>query len=240
MAGPRIEPETDLRDLEAQLRYRFQNPELLRRALTHSSFAFENPEAGPSNERLEFLGDAVLNLVVSDLLLRANPGVAEGRLTRWRAALVNTRYLAHLAKKMRLGNFLRLGRGEEHQGGRQKPSLLADALEAVIAAIYLDGGLEAARKVIDAWLAESLGGLDQATAVMDYKTLLQEMVQKNFKQTPEYDVMAEDGPAHARIFTVAVRIGEQILARGRGRSKKEAAQEAAKAALAILTATSNS
>lgn len=223
-----------LADLEARLGYRFRQPALLQQALVHSSYAFENPEAGPDNERLEFLGDAVLNLMVSDLLVTAYPAAQEGQLTRWRAGLVNSRSLASLAQQLHLGAHLLLGRGEEQQGGRQKPSVLADALEAVIGAVYLDGGLTAVRQVVSRLLGEKLRQLPGEVSEIDYKTRLQELLQKKTKQTPVYEIVAVQGPPHARRFTVAVRLGSALLGLGSGRSKKEAAQRAAAAALQDL------
>lgn len=223
-----------LADLEARLGYRFRQPALLQQALVHSSYAFENPEVGPNNERLEFLGDAVLNLMVSDLLVTAYPAAQEGQLTRWRAGLVNSRSLASLAQQLHLGAHLLLGRGEEQQGGRQKPSVLADALEAVIGAVYLDGGLTAVRQVVSRLLGEKLRQLPGEVSEIDYKTRLQELLQKKTKQTPVYEIVAVQGPPHARRFTVAVRLGSALLGLGSGRSKKEAAQRAAAAALQDL------
>lgn len=226
--------QANLAELETRLGYRFQQPALLRQALIHSSYAFENPAAGENNERLEFLGDAVLNLVVSDFLLTAYPGAQEGQLTRWRAGLVNSRSLAAVAQKLRLGTFLCLGRGEEQQGGRQKPSVLADALEAVIGAVFLDGGLQAVQQVVAALLGDKIRQLPWEAAEADYKSRLQELLQKQTRQMPTYEIVQTQGPPHDRQFTVAVRLGLETLALGSGKSKKEAAQKAAQAALQLL------
>jgi len=223
-----------LRQLEERLGYAFQTPGWLHQALVHSSYAYESPQAGASNERLEFLGDAVLSLVISDLLLAAFPEASEGDLSHRRAALVNARQLAALARDLDLGDHLRLGRGEERQGGRRKPSVLADALEAVLAAIYLDGGLEAARAVIAALFAPRLQRTKPRRSLGDYKTLLQEYTMRKFTLIPTYHLVSEIGPPHDRSFEVEVRLDEQPLAHGRGPSKKKAAQEAARDALEYL------
>jgi ribonuclease-3 len=216
--------------LEARLGYTFQCRAWLTQALIHSSFAHECPQVGPSNERLEFLGDAVLGLVISDALLTIYPQAPEGSLSRWRAALVNARQLAKMAALLQLGAHLRLGRGEEQQAGRHKPSVLADAFEALVGAIYLDGGYAAAQKVVLALFRESLQDMDRAAPGQDYKTALQEYVQKNFKVSPEYRLLAADGPAHARQFSVEVLVAGTALGVGQGRSKKEASQKAARQA----------
>lgn len=223
----------ELAALEAQLGLTFRDPGLLRQALRHSSYAHENPDQGPSNEQLEFLGDAVLSLTVSHLLLEAFPGSPEGELSQRRAALVNTRTLAAVARRLRLGDFLLLGKGEERQGGRQKPSLLADALEAVLAAVYLDQGLQAAARLVETWLGPLLAAQEESE-VQDAKTRLQEWLQARGQTPPQYEVLEENGPSHARIFRVALRLGGETLAEGRGRSKKAAEQEAARQALSAL------
>lgn len=227
----RTSPE--LAALEAQLGLTFRDPKLLEQALRHSSYVHENPASGHSNEQLEFLGDAVLSLAVSHLLLRTFPDSPEGELSRRRAALVNARTLAAVARRLGLGDFLLLGKGEERQGGRRKTSLLADALEAVLAAVYLDRGLDVAAKLVEAWL-EPLLAAQEELDVQDAKTRLQEWAQARGQAPPEYVVLEESGPSHARIFRVALRLGGQTMAEGRGRSKKAAEQEAARQALAAL------
>jgi len=221
----------ELESLAHRLGYDFQNLGLLDRALRHSSYAHENPESGPSNEQMEFLGDAVLALTVSTLLWERFPASSEGDLSRGRAALVNARQLAALAKHLDLGSHLLLGRGEERQEGRQKPSLLADALEAVLAAVYLDGGLKAAAALTHSWFAPLL---ESILANQDFKTSLQEFTQARYKVSPSYHLLAESGPGHARHFQVEVRLKDAPLAQGEGSSKKQAAQRAARRALEIL------
>jgi len=225
------ERRQELESLARRLDHAFQHLELLDQALRHSSYAHENPESGPSNERLEFLGDAVLALTVSALLLRHFPQASEGDLSRGRAALVNARQLASLARRLGLGGHLLLGRGEERQAGREKPSLLADALEAVLAAVYLDGDLEAAARLTERWFSPLL-----ATTLPweDFKTSLQELTQARYKVSPSYHLMVESGPGHARHFQVEVRLNDTPLAQGEGRTKKQAAQVAARRALEIF------
>jgi ribonuclease-3 len=227
------ERRQELESLEQRLGHRFEALELLDQALRHSSYAHENPASGPSNEQLEFLGDAVLALTVSTLLLERFPENSEGDLSRGRAALVNARQLAGLARRLGLGPHLWLGRGEERQKGREKPSLLADALEAVLAAVYLDGGLEAAANLTERWFSPLM---ETALPWQDYKTSLQELTQARYKASPSYHLMAESGPGHARHFQVEVRLKEAPLARGEGPTKKQAAQVAARRALEILQA----
>jgi ribonuclease-3 len=203
-AGP-SQRERHLKVLARRLGHRFKDLGLLDRALRHSSYAHENPGVGPSNEQLEFLGDAVLSLAVSNLLLVAYPQSSEGELSRGRAALVNARQLAILARQLDLGSQLLLGRGEEQQAGRDKPSLLADALEATLAAVFLDGGLKAAegltRRLFTPFL-ESMG----APFWQDFKTSLQEFTQARDKTSPTYRLLTESGPGHARHFQVEVEL----------------------------------
>jgi ribonuclease III len=225
------ERKGELALLEERLGHRFGNPALLDLALRHSSFVHEQPESGPSNEQLEFLGDAVLALTVSNLLLARFPGHAEGSLSRTRASLVNARQLAALARRLDLGPHLLLGKGEERQAGREKPSLLADALEAVLAAIYLDGGLQAAAALTERWFSPLL---EKGLPWQDFKTALQELTQARHKASPSYHLVAENGPGHARHFRIEVRLQDQSLAFGEGTTKKQAAQEAARRALKIL------
>jgi len=221
----------ELEELAQRLGYRFQNLGLLDQALRHSSYAHEKPESGPSNERLEFLGDAVLALKICTLLLARFPESSEGDLSRLRAALVNARQLAGLARRLGLGNHLLLGRGEERQAGREKPSLLADALEAVLAAVYLDGGPEAAARLTESWFSPLV---EAALPWQDFKTSLQEFTQARYQTWPSYHLLEERGPSHARHFQVEVRLKDLPLARGEGRTKKQAAQAAAGRALKIL------
>ena len=232
---PDLSPERqkDLRTLARRLGHRFKDLRLLDQGLRHSSYAHERPESGPSNEQLEFLGDAVLALTVSDLLLDSFPQSSEGELSRRRAALVNARQLAALARQLDLGPHLLLGRGEESQAGREKPSLLADALEAVLAACFLDGGLKAARKLTH-HLFNPLLETQTRLSWQDFKTGLQEFTQARYKLSPTYHLLEESGPSHHRRFRVEVRLGPEPLAQGDGPSKKQAAQMAARLALERL------
>jgi ribonuclease-3 len=221
----------ELESLAQRLDQRFRNLGLLDQALRHSSYAHDNPHSGPSNERLEFLGDAVLALTVSALLLSRFPESSEGEMSRGRAALVNARQLAALARQLGLGAHLLLGRGEERQDGREKASLLANALEALLGAVYLDGGLEAAARLTERWFSPLIS---TALPGQDFKTSLQEFTHARYKASPAYHLMAESGPGHARHFHVEVRLQDLPLAQGEGRTKKEAEQRAARRALEIL------
>ena len=216
--------------LEKRLNYTFENKELLERALYHSSYANEHRGGFGSNERLEFLGDAVLGMVTADYLFHRHPDLPEGDLTRIRAALVCEQSLHEVAQRLGLGEYIKLGHGEELGGGRKRPSILADAVEAVIAAMYLDGGLEPAQRFI---LAHILNGLAEGEIhhVEDYKTELQERVQRRAGQTLSYTVCAESGPDHNKTFTMAVLLNGSEIGRGTGRTKKEAEQSAARCAL---------
>jgi ribonuclease III len=230
-----------LDDLQRVLRYYFRGIETLLQSLTHRSFAHENPQFQQAdNETLEFLGDAVLGLAVSHLLLERFPHLNEGELSRLRSSIVNERELAKLASGLNLGDCLLLGKGEELTGGRQKPSLLADTLEAVLAAIYLDGGLEATfdvvKRLFGAYLESKTDEDPLKTLDKDYKTQLQELTQARFRLMPGYVLETEDGPDHDKTFYVSVAIESRVLARGSGKSKKEAQQEAARQALIELSA----
>ena len=216
-------------ELQQVLLYQFRNPALLRIALTHTSYANESKVPTTHNERLEFLGDSVLSVVAADYLFHQSDR-PEGELTRMRASLVSEEALFQFAGEIRLGDYLRLGRGEELGGGRNRPSVVSDAFEAVIAALYLDGGLEAARNFILPFLSEG------KTAEDDYKTRLQEVVQQRPGAHLRYEVEGETGPDHAKQFTVAVYRDGERLAEGVGRSKKAAEQHAAQKALRALQA----
>jgi ribonuclease III len=229
---PSLTPErqAELQALSRRLGCRFRDLGILDRALRHSSFTYESPEAGPSNEQLEFLGDAVLALTVSHLLVDTFPEAPEGELSRRRAAMVNARSLAELARRFGLGACLLLGRGEKAQAGHEKPSLLADALEAVLAAAYLEGGFIKARRLVRRWFAPILA--QQGPFVwQDPKTALQELLQARHKMAPTYHLLEESGPSHARRFRVELRLGDKPLARGEGPSKKQAEKRAAELAL---------
>jgi ribonuclease-3 len=207
---------------------------LLERALTHRSYAYENGGL-PTNERLEFLGDSVLGLVVTDTLFRTHPDLPEGQLAKLRAAVVNAKALAGIGRELRLGEHLLLGRGEETTGGRDKSSIVADTVEAVIGAVYLDRGLDVATELVhrlfDPLIAESAG----LGAGLDWKTSLQELCALLGVGVPEY-VVDESGPDHAKSFRAQVRVGTELHGNGQGRSKKEAEQEAAATAYAELSA----
>ena len=224
-----------MQELEKKLNYTFRNQELLREALNHSSYANEHRSQGlGSNERLEFLGDSVLGFVTAEFLFCQHPDLPEGDLTRIRAALVCEGSLVEVAQCLELGAYLKLGKGEEAGGGRQRPSILADATESVFAAVYLDGGMEAARALIHRVLLDK----EQEEAVeerrRDYKTELQELVQRRSNQTLHYEMIGATGPDHARQFTCAVLLNGETAGTGTGRSKKEAEQSAARAALQAL------
>jgi ribonuclease-3 len=220
--------------LEEKLSYAFRDASLCEAALTHKSWMNETqlPER-TDNERLEFLGDAVLALVTSDLLMRQFPGHPEGDLSKARAAIVNEAGLARVAEMLVLGQWIFLGRGEEQAGGRQKRSLLANAFEALIGAVYLDGGFTSAFQVAERLLAPIISDVPSA-ASKDYKSRLQELAQAKLQMAPSYAVLSEQGPDHAKTFEVAILIGEKEYGRAFGRSKKEAQQSAAELALAIM------
>ncbi len=219
--------------LQALIGYEFRDQARLESALTHKSYLNENPNWGrPDNERLEFLGDAVLDLVVGHLLMEAQPARTEGELSKTRAAIVNEQGLAEVAAELALGEWLFLGRGEEQSGGRRKPSVLADASEALIAAIYLDGGFESAFAVVRHLFGQRVLAANEA-GLHDYKTRLQERAARK-KVHVRYHVVSESGPDHDKTFEVAATLGDRELARGIGKSKKEAEQRAAELALPAL------
>jgi ribonuclease-3 len=221
--------------LQKTLGVKFKDAALLQQALVHSSSVNENPSLFPvHNERLEYLGDAVLGLVVAEKLYRDIPGLSEGEMTRLRAALVRRDTLARIARDIALGDFLYLGKGEESSGGRDKAPNLAGALEAVIAAVYLDRGLTVAGKMIIRLLGEDWAKVLNRDAVIDYKSKLQELAQSRFQLTPVYRLAAEDGPDHDKTFTVEVEVNRQLMGTGAGRSKKLAETAAARAALENL------
>ena len=220
--------------LEGKLAYVFRDASLCETALTHKSWMNESQETERSdNERLEFLGDAVLALVTSDLLMRRFPEQPEGDLSKARAAIVNESGLARVAEILALGQWIFLGRGEEQAGGRQKRSLLANAFEALIGAIYLDGGFTAAFEVTERLFTPIIAEVPSA-ASKDYKSRLQEIAQARLQMAPSYTVLSEQGPDHAKTFEVAIWIGEKEYGRAFGRSKKEAQQNAAERALVIM------
>ena len=226
-----------LDEVQGRLGYQFRHPALLLEALTHTSYRNESGQTGEAdNERLEFLGDAVLNLVTSEYLLTAFPEAAEGEMSKLRARLVSEETLAGVARRLRLGEALRLGKGETLTQGSDKPSILADALEAVLAGIYLDGGLEAVAGCIKANFAEELAACDRTVrGPADFKTDLQELCQRQFETLPHYRTTGESGPDHEKLFEVEILIRGSRYGQGRGRSKKEAEQMAAKQALEQLS-----
>ncbi len=213
--------------------YRFTKDELLKTALTHSSYANEVKKGTPYNERLEFLGDSVLSIVVSDYLFLHFKHLPEGELTKLRASLVCERTLCEFARSIELGKYMLFGRGEDASGGRERPSILSDAFEAVIAAIYLDGGIEAAREFVLRFIKKQLES-KRTSPFKDYKTALQEIIQQNKEETVNYCLVEESGPDHDKRFTVEVRLNSNVIGRGTGRSKKDAEQHAAKEALALM------
>ena len=222
-----------MKQLEEKLGYRFRDPSLLKNALTHSSYANENRAEGvPSNERLEFLGDSVLGFVTAKHLYAVQPAMPEGRMTRLRAELVCEHSLYGVAQELELGAYLRMGHGEEKNGGRARASILADATEAVIAAIFLDGGIEPAAKFIDSRVLspEAI----RAHHASDYKTELQELVQRRPDQQLRYTDAGESGPDHDKLFMSEVSLNGCTIGRGSGRTKKEAEQAAACQALERL------
>ncbi len=226
----------DLAALQQTLGISFNDSSLLEQALVHSSYVNENPDFAPvSNERLEFLGDAVLDLVVAEKLYQDLPHSTEGEMTRLRAALVRRDTLARMARTIRLGSYLYLGKGEEASGGRRKPANLAGALEAMIAAIFLDRGSTTTREVILRLFNEELQKIASQGAGADYKSQLQELIQAREQQTPAYQLVETVGPDHDKRFTVEVRAGDAVLGRGSGKSKKVAETEAARVALEQLS-----
>jgi ribonuclease III len=247
-------------EIESLLRHKFAQPELLTRALTHRSLAYERKLAAPDafvatdptadNEQLEFLGDAVVGFLVAEDLCRRYPELREGELTRLRSELVSRRHLGHVATRLNLGAYLLLGRGEERSGGRKKSALLANCIEAVMAALYLDGGVEAARsfvlhEIVEPSVSTLRDQLHSGNSISDSKSALQELLQARNHSQPEYAVKAESGPDHRKRFLVEVFAHEdgvqrKVLARGIGSTKKKAEQEAARRAIAKLRSAARS
>ncbi len=219
--------------LEKNIGYKFKNGRLLQTALTHSSYANEMKDRAECNERQEFLGDAVLSIVVSDYIFANYKHLPEGELTKLRASLVCEKSLCQFSREMELGDYLMLGHGEELMGGRERPSILADAFEALLAAIYLDGGIEPARKHVMRFVKPALDGLEEVP-FKDYKTALQEIIQQNPEERLYYALAQESGPDHDKRFVVEVRLNSNVIGRGEGRSKKVAEQAAAREALELM------
>lgn len=227
--------EKPVQNLEKQLGYRFTDVELLRCALTHSSYANEHHGNHLTcNERLEFLGDSILGLVTAEHLYHRFPTLPEGRMTRLRAELVCEQSLVCVAQTLHLGDYLRLGRGEENTGGRRRPSIQADCVEAIIAAIYLDSGMEQAKAFIQRYILSQLDRGITPERSTDNKTGLQELVQRKSGQVLSYELRKESGPDHCKEFTMAVCLNGKEIGQGTGHTKKEAEQAAAGAALALL------
>jgi ribonuclease-3 len=226
----------DLVALQKTLKVLFNDLSLLEQALVHSSYLNENPDFAPaSNERLEFLGDAILGFVVAEKLYQDFPDLAEGEMTKLRSVLVCRDTLARIAIAIRLGDYLYLGRGEEASGGRHKLANLASALEAVVAAVFLDRSLAITREFVLKLLEEELRKIVKQGTVVDYKSQLQELIQSRYRSTPDYRLLEEVGPDHDKRFTVEVRAGDVVLGRGSGKSKKMAETEAARSALKQLS-----
>ena len=227
--------EFDLRGFEAMLHYKFKNPELARQALTHRSYLHSQPDrekgGGESNERMEFLGDSVVGLVVNEFLYRKFTSLREGELTKMKSLLVSRVILSRTAKLMGLGDFILLSEAETGSGGRDRASILADSLEGVIGAVYLDGGLEPARQLTERLLLKQVHEILSDANLANYKSMLQEYVQGEFKTHPQYRISSELGPDHEKVFTVEVVVSQKVLGRGHGNNKKEAEQEAARDAL---------
>ena len=227
---------SELKALQETLHYRFNNLELLNTALTHTSYVKGENRSSGHNERLEFLGDAVLELIVSEYLFINNPGMNEGLMTRIRSRAVYENALYDAARRVDLGKYLLLSHGEEHTGGRDKPSILSDALEAVIGAMYLDGGIEPAKAFILSFAVDFIHEAVKTISVKDFKTLLQEHIQQQHCGTLEYEVISVSGPDHKRVFTMVAVINGKPMGKGQGNSKQEAGQNAAHATLVMLGA----
>lgn len=224
-----------MKALQKNLGYTFKNEALLQNALTHSSFANEARGGVSSNERLEFLGDSVLSIIVSDYIYKQFGNLPEGELTKLRASLVCEKSLCGFSRELQMGSFLRLGKGEEKGGGRERDSILADAFEAVLAAIYLDSDLETARELVMRFILKELKHTDDEV-FKDYKTALQEIIQRNPEEYVTYILTGESGPDHDKIFEVEVHLNSNVIGKGKGKSKKQAEQMAAKQALSLMGA----
>ena len=220
-----------MQEIEGKIKYSYNDKNLLLRALTHSSYANEKQTKYGSNERLEFLGDSVLGVITAEYFYKNFTDLPEGELTKLRAATVCEESLYGFAKQIDLGSFLLLGKGELNTGGRERSSILADAFEAVIASIYLDGGMEEARKFVLSFVTHIV---NQTPSFQDYKTTLQEVIQKNPEELLEYVLVGESGPDHNKCFKVQVHLNNNVIGSGEGKSKKHAEQQAAKEALELM------
>jgi ribonuclease III len=231
-----ISPKNDLEDLSKRLGYTFKQPELLTEAFRHSSYVNELSDSElRDNERLEFLGDAVLDLAISDILMELFHDSKEGDLSKYRATVVNEAGLCQVAQELELGEYLMLGRGEEMSRGREKPSILANTMEALLGALYLDVGFDKTKEIVHELFSPLLARIDTGRVPNDYKSQLQEYTQGVYKTRPEYVLLEESGPAHDKTFRVALRLDGKVVAEAKGKSKKEAEQKAAKEALPCLT-----
>ena len=222
----------DLNSLEKEIGYVFKKRSLLKQAVTHRSYANENRGSGPFNERLEFLGDAALSLISADFLYKKFPSMAEGDLTKLRSSLVCTASLSEYARRIKLGDYLLLGKGELATGGNERDSNLENAFEALIAAVYLDGGIDKARRFVLRFLDDSVE--THHISFKDYKTKLQEIVQESHEETLNYVITKESGPDHDKRYEVEVHLNSNVIGKGKGRSKKQAEQEPAKQALQLM------
>lgn len=223
-----------MESLEAKLNYKFKNIDLLKNALVHSSYANEIRNGVFSNERLEFLGDSVLSIIVAEHIYNKYPNMPEGELTRLRASLVCEKSLCFFSRELNLGDFLLLGKGEVKNGGRERDSILADAFESVLAAIYLDGGMNAAKVFVQKTVLRDLKQHKSDDSFKDYKTTLQEIIQRNPEESINYILIDESGPDHDKQFTVAVHLNSNVIGQGVGKSKKQAEQMAARQALKLM------
>ena len=219
--------------LQKNMGYQFKNIDLLKTSLSHSSYANEMKKTVKCNERLEFLGDAVLSIIVSDYLFKNYTHLPEGELTKLRASLVCEKNLAEYSRELEVGDFLLLGKGEEMNGGRSRSSILADAFEAILAALYLDSDLETATEYVLRFVKNQLENTKEVN-FKDYKTILQEIIQQNREENVKYYLTEESGPDHDKKFVVEVRLNSNVIGKGQGRSKKEAEQQAAKEALELM------
>lgn len=224
-----------MKGLEEKLGYKFNNIKLLQNALNHSSYANEVRNGVTSNERLEFLGDSVLSVIVSDYIYKNYRSWPEGELTKLRASLVCEKSLCGFSRELNLGQYLKLGKGEEKNGGRERDSILADAFEAVLAAIYLDGGMEPARRHVMNFVLRELKHTDEEV-FKDYKTALQEIIPRNPEESVTYTLAGTSGPDHDKSFEVEVLLNSNVIGRGTGKNKKQAEQAAAKEALRLMGA----
>lgn len=222
-----------MNNFQNKIGYVFKNPKILQTALTHSSYSNEGNNEGKNNERLEFLGDSVLSLIVAERLYKLFPQKTEGELTKIRASLVCDRSLSGFAEKIDLGNHLLMGKGEEASGGRKRPSNLENAFEALVGAVYLDGGFEEARKLVLSFLPEQID-MTNIDRLRDYKTRLQEIIQQNPEEKLTYVLVSESGPDHDKQFVSEARLNSNVIGKGEGKSKKQAEQNAAKQALELM------